>query len=314
MPQPTKKYRVLFVDDEPRVTNALKAMFRRDYDVHLANSGDEALALLQHTPIDVLVSDQRMPGMLGSELLAKVSQHYPNTMRILLTGFMDKKAIVDSINQGEVYRFVHKPWRKEAMQQVLSEAAQASELPVDRPPVNESTDTQPTDSKSDPNTAETELDRALLMIEQEQSVRHQIRRFCAKNNIRIYGTQNAQQALAAATSRQNIGVALIELSNDTANAVQTINLLRQARPELIAIALTEEYDANTAVDLINQGQVFKYLAKPIETTGLQSALQNAFRRHLFLRTNTTSTNRYRVEKPVGLSASLQAWLGRFINT
>lgn len=312
MQEHAKKYRVLFVDDEPRVTNALKAMFRRDYEVYLANSGDEALTLLAHTPIDVLVSDQRMPGMLGSELLAKVSQHYPNTMRILLTGFMDKKAIVDSINQGEVYRFIHKPWRKDAMQEVLAEAAKASELPVEVPVTNGPVDAECVKASSDASTQSNNPDRALLMIEQEQSVRHQIRRFCVKNKIRIYGTQNAQQALAAATSRQNIGVALIELSNDTAKAIQTINLLRQARPELIAIALTEEYDANTAVDLINQGQVFKYLAKPLETTGLQSALQNAFRRHLFLRNNRLSTNRYRVEKPVGLSASLQAWLGRFI--
>ncbi|GHA20241.1 two-component system response regulator [Arenicella chitinivorans] len=312
MQDQNRQYRVLFVDDEPRVTNALKAMFRRDYEVYTANSGDAALALLADTRIDVLVSDQRMPGMLGSELLASVSQRYPRTMRILLTGFMDKKAIVDSINHGEVYRFINKPWRKEAMQHVLSEAAQASDLPVDLYASKKAADDTRGDASTRANTTESRLGRALLMIEQDQTVRHQIRRFCAQHQIQIYGTQNPQQALAAATSRQNIGVALIELSSDTTAAIQTINLLRQARPELIAIVLTEEYDANTAVDLINQGQVFRYLAKPIEATGLHSALKNAFRRHAFLRENTSSTNRYRVEKPVGLSASLQAWINRIV--
>ena len=125
-----RKYRVLFVDDEPRVTSALKAIFRREYDVFIANSGADALSLLETTKIDVLVSDQRMPQMLGNELLSKVSALYPQTMRILLTGFMDKKAIVDSINAGEVYRFINKPWRNEEMREVVAEAALASKIPV----------------------------------------------------------------------------------------------------------------------------------------------------------------------------------------
>ncbi|MGK0439950.1 MAG: response regulator RpfG family c-di-GMP phosphodiesterase, partial [Paracoccaceae bacterium] len=125
-----RKYRILFVDDEPRVTSALKAIFRREYDVYIANSGAEALKILASEQVDVLVSDQRMPHMLGNELLAQVSKIYPQTMRILLTGFMDKKAIVDSINQGEVYRFINKPWRNDEMREVVAEAALASEIPV----------------------------------------------------------------------------------------------------------------------------------------------------------------------------------------
>jgi len=71
-----RKYRVLFVDDEPRVTSALKAIFRREYTVFIANSGADALTLLSKEKVDVVISDQRMPHMLGNELLAKVSQQY----------------------------------------------------------------------------------------------------------------------------------------------------------------------------------------------------------------------------------------------
>jgi len=130
MSESKRKYRVLFVDDEPRVTSALKAIFRREYEVFVANSGADALTLLKKNQVDVLVSDQRMPHMLGNELLAKVSKLYPQTMRILLTGFMDKKAIVDSINEGEVYRFINKPWRNEEMREIVAEAALASEIPI----------------------------------------------------------------------------------------------------------------------------------------------------------------------------------------
>ncbi len=321
-----RKYRVLFVDDEPRVTSALKAIFRREYDVLIANSGADALSVLASNEIDVLVSDQRMPHMLGNELLAKVSKLYPQTMRILLTGFMDKKAIVDSINEGEVYRFINKPWRNDEMREVVAEAALASEIPVI--PMTEtiaeaeqqaaSDIIQSLSPKDTPSPEKVRAkpvgDQALLMMEQAKDIRHQIRKFCSDQEIMIYGTQNIEQAVAAATSRESIGVAVIELSEDTKMALHTINLLKRARPELITIALTEEYDAHTAVDLINQGQVFKYLAKPLDIKGFQNTIENAFLRHRFLKNNKKASKRFKVETPrEKIASSLQSFFGKLIS-
>lgn len=314
MSDSNRKYKVLFVDDEPRVTSALKAIFRREYDVFIANSGAEALTLLSKKNVDVIVSDQRMPGMLGSELLAQVTTLYPQTMRLLLTGFMDKQAIVDSINDGEVYRFINKPWNNDDIREVVAEAALASEIPI-----ISTADTQAYLNASEQAAGQSELDsgkldlgdRALLMIEQQKGVRHQIRKFCSDQDIMIYGMQNIEQAVAAATTRKNIGVAVVELSQDTDSAIQTINLLKQARPELITIVLTDEYDAHTAVDLINQGQVFKYLSKPLDISGFQNTLQNAFIRHRFLQKNKKARKRYHVEKPSGaIVSSLQELFSR----
>jgi DNA-binding NtrC family response regulator len=129
----------------------------------------------------------------------------------------------------------------------------------------------------------------------------------------IYGTQNIEQAVAAATSRKNIGVAVIELSQDTQTALQTINLLKRARPEVITIVLTEEFDAHTAVDLINQGQVFKYLAKPIDIAGFQTTIENAFVRHRFLKKHKAAQKRFKVENNKGKVASgLQEMFGRLL--
>lgn len=335
-----RKYRVLFVDDEPRVTSALTAIFRREYKVSIANSGADALALMESTQFDVIVSDQRMPKMLGNELLAQVSKLYPQTMRILLTGFMDKQAIVDSINEGEVYRFINKPWRNDEMREVIAEAALASEIPVipvglatgelantDAAILDVNTQTKvdnATQSNGTAPQATTQAaaqvtqdlgDHALLMMEQAKDIRHQIRRFCSDRSIMIYGTQNIEQAVAAATSRENIGVAVIELSQNTETALQTINLLKQARPEVITIALTEEYDAHTAVDLINQGQVFKYLAKPIDLGGFENAIQNAFVRHNFLKKHKAAQKRYKVEKTKGTVVSgIQKMFDRLVRS
>ena len=317
MSSKNRKYSVLFVDDEPRVTSALKAIFRREYDVAIANSGAEALDVMDKKSFDVIVSDQRMPGMLGNELLAEVFKRYPQTMRILLTGFMDKKAIVDSINEGEVYRFINKPWRNEEMREVVAEAALASEIPVEGTTLDDASKAAGTPIDTPVAAAKTTRppkgDHALLMMEQAKDIRTQIRRFCSDHSIMIYGTQSIEQAVAAATARENIGVAVIELSHDTTSALQTINLLKQARPELITIALAEEYDAHTAVDLINQGQVFKYLAKPIDLSGFEKTISNAFVKHRFLKKNTAAQRRFKVEKTKGtLVSGLQGMFNRLL--
>lgn len=101
---------VLFVDDEPNVTAALKRAFRNEsYEVLSATSAREALAVLENREIDVVVSDEQMPEMPGSELLAQVRSRFPNTIRIMLTGHASLDAAIRAINAGEVYRFFTKP-------------------------------------------------------------------------------------------------------------------------------------------------------------------------------------------------------------
>jgi DNA-binding NtrC family response regulator len=239
-------------------------------------------------------------------------------MRILLTGFMDMKAIVDSINEGEVYRFINKPWRNDEMREVVADAALASEIPV--MPMDETisnSDQKVASGDGDtqqPKPVKSLADQALLMMEKKKDIRTQIRKFCSDKEIMIYATQNVEQAVAAATSRDSIGVAVIELSEDTQSTLQTINLLKQARPELITIALTDEFDAHTAVDLINQGQVYKYLAKPLDISVFQNTINNAFIRHLYLKNNSQATQRFKVESPrEKIVSSLQSFFGKLIN-
>lgn len=310
-----KSHTILFVDDEPRITSALKALFRRHYKVLVANSAMNALDVLGENEVDVVVSDQRMPKMLGSEFLAIVSKRHPQTMRILLTGYMDKEAIVDSINEGEIYRYINKPWDNEEMRNLLSEATAASELPAYSAALAKGSVSKGESVQAGEESLEQPQERALLMIEKQQEVRHQIRKFCNDNSIMIYGMQNVSQAVAAATQRESIGVAVVELTDDVNSAIQTINLLKRAKPELITIALTDEFDAQTAVNLINQGQIFKYLAKPLDIEGFHRAIQTAFNRHIFLKKNNAAKKRFSVDKPSQqIISSLQGLFGRILGT
>ncbi|HLA33628.1 MAG TPA: EAL domain-containing protein [Rhodocyclaceae bacterium] len=102
---------LLIVDDEVSILSALKRMLRHEgYEVLTAGSATEGLALLSKHRVQVIVSDQRMPEMSGSEFLSRVRVIYPETIRIMLSGFSDISAITDSINKGAIYRYLSKPW------------------------------------------------------------------------------------------------------------------------------------------------------------------------------------------------------------
>lgn len=106
----TQRIKVLYVDDEEGNLMAFRASFRRDFDVHVASSAHDALALLEKEAMHVIISDQRMPRMTGAEFLATVKTRWPRSVRLLLTGFSDIEAVVDAINHGGIHAYITKPW------------------------------------------------------------------------------------------------------------------------------------------------------------------------------------------------------------
>ena len=100
---------ILYVDDDPENLNSFKAVFRRDYDIYLAGSAREALDILKNRTIQVLITDQRMPDMTGTELLKLVADQYPKVLRFMLTGFSDFDPLVDAINKGRLQAYFSKP-------------------------------------------------------------------------------------------------------------------------------------------------------------------------------------------------------------
>ncbi len=121
---------ILVVDDEMDNLDLLKRTFRREYNVYTANSAAEALRLLEEREFAVIVSDQRMPEMTGVEMFRHAREKYPNTIRILLTGYTDINALVDAINMGHVYRYVTKPWSREEIVMTVKRAVEHYEISV----------------------------------------------------------------------------------------------------------------------------------------------------------------------------------------
>jgi diguanylate cyclase (GGDEF)-like protein/PAS domain S-box-containing protein len=114
---------LLLVDDEANILQALTRVLRREgYRILTANGGDEALDVLGRNDVQVIISDQRMPGVSGTELLSKVKEMYPHTVRMVLSGYTDLAAITDAINEGAIYKFLTKPWNDEELRQQVRDA------------------------------------------------------------------------------------------------------------------------------------------------------------------------------------------------
>ncbi len=116
------KHVILLVDDEPEILFSLRGLLRREFDLHTANSGAEALEVLRRQPIHVIMTDQRMPEMSGVELLRRARGACPQAIRIVFTGYADIKAVIDAINQGQIYRYLTKPWDPDELLAVLHQA------------------------------------------------------------------------------------------------------------------------------------------------------------------------------------------------
>jgi len=119
---PASKHPILIVDDEPEILFSLRGLLRRDFEVHTAESGEEAMAILQQQPIHVVMTDQRMPAMTGVELLNRVQGAWPDSIRMVFTGYSDIKAVIDAVNQGHIFRYITKPWDPDELRGVLHQA------------------------------------------------------------------------------------------------------------------------------------------------------------------------------------------------
>jgi EAL domain-containing protein (putative c-di-GMP-specific phosphodiesterase class I)/FixJ family two-component response regulator len=128
---------LLLVDDEQNILSSLRRLLRRDdYRIYCASSGEEGLQLLAQHSVDVIVSDQRMPGMLGSDFLRTARQLYPDTIRIMLSGYTELKSVTDAVNEGAIYKFLTKPWDDEQLRSHLAEAFRIKEIADDNISLN----------------------------------------------------------------------------------------------------------------------------------------------------------------------------------
>lgn len=278
-----KKARVLFVDDESRILTTMKMLFRSHYDVLTADSGQAALDLLKTQPVDVIVSDQRMPGMTGIELLRAARELNVHAMRILLTGYSDLNAIIGSINEGEIFRFINKPWINEDLTTTVARAVTAARASAAAP----ATDAAAPVGGTPP---------AVLVLDDDASVPAKIQNVLG-NDFRVVGATTMDEAVGL-LEKERIGVIVSDTRVQDHPVINLIGTLKQHHPELVSVILTERADAGTAIDLINQGQVYRFITKPILDSQCKITVSSALRQHHRLAQAPELQQRYEVAAPV----------------
>jgi serine/threonine-protein kinase len=256
---------VLFVDDEERVVNALRTVFRDVYEVSVASGGEEALALVRSQPFHVIVSDQRMPGMLGVELLREVKLIAPTTVRMLLTGYSDLAAIVGSVNDGEVFRFVSKPWNQDDLQATIDEAVTIAIALEASPP---------------PRASAKPADDVVTLVLDDPAVARGAREM-AGDLCRVVHAGTLDDALHA-LSVNEVAVLLADLESQRVDNTVLFKLLKQEHPQTLVIVTTGASDSELIISLINEARIFRFVNKPVNLSLLQSHIVAALERyHVF---------------------------------
>lgn len=278
-----KKGLILCVDDEPNILRSLFWLLKRDFEVITAPSGQAALELVRQHDFDVIISDQRMPSMTGVELLREVRQIAPRAMRILLTGYSDIQAVMRSVNESEVFRFINKPWHINDLPKIVEEAAQiarAHPAPAPVPAVNEFT----------PVASQTET---LLVIDDSAEVPAMVREVVGTRMNIVHAA-----SVPAAVARFAQGEIGLVVADTTVAGVDTTRLLKMVKlqfPGVVTVVLTRDVDSGDIITLINQGQIYRFIPKPIKPGFLRLVLTSAMLKFQQLKTSPTQVERYRVE-------------------
>lgn len=403
----TEKARILFVDDEKRVLNSMRGLFRREFELFLTTDGSDAVRMATENKIDVVVADQRMPGMSGIEVLGKVKELSPRTVRILLTGYADQNAVEGSINVGEVFRFLSKPCPPKVLRETLALAvaaarAKATAVPETAvaaqtaatpqpaaapkaevavksaagavpaaatkpavadgtpepakpvqpaaPPVLVPEETGPPAAAAQARAAETEeseqaaasshwdtVTEVVLSGDTCKEIQSPDVAATAAAMTRTVGVviftvdsafaEDAVRAASAdhsttlATSLAKVahsiehhqaGVLVTDVTVNTAILQKMIGALKQRLPELVTIVVSGNRDTTDMINLINFGQVFRYVLKPVDAQTLRRYINAAAARHLQLRTNPDLVKRHEVQVQKQTSGSSET-LSNFVD-
>jgi DNA-binding NtrC family response regulator len=267
-----EKPKILLVDDEERILRSLSMLLRTQYQIFATSDGHEALRILQQEKIHVIISDQRMPIMTGTELLSKAKEIAPDTIRILLTGYSDADAALDALNDGEIFRYINKPWGPKELRETIAQAANIAgklEALPREPLLQQAPILQPE--------IVTSQGLVCLVLDRDENTYLVVKEILG-NSHEVVWSQDVNSALSILTSR-SVAIMVTELSLGDVDLSTMIKTLKQEHPELLTIILTNFKDTARLVELINQAQVFRYLPKPVRKGLLGKSIESSIARY-----------------------------------
>ncbi|MDZ4281344.1 MAG: response regulator [Hydrogenophaga sp.] len=275
MTTPTKP-RVLCVDDEPGVLRSLEALLRGRFDVSSAASAREGLALMHNSAFDVVISDQRMPGMSGTEFLEQVKEMSPQTMRLLLTGHAEVTDVLRSVNDSEVFRYIHKPWDNQHLVDMVTYAATvARDVPLQRPANRQA---NPADEAlADPDHRFGSDIEAVLLMDEDPTTERQLRTVLGEDMLLLWARGPGEAV--SLMQRHKVAVMVADAQAGNGATLDLIRAVKRSSPNIVAVVYAANCDSATIGRLINEGQIFRFISKPAGLTGLGRTIQAALSKH-----------------------------------
>ena len=292
--------KLAFIDDEQRILRSMKLLFRKTHDVFITTDPTEYIDYIKNNHVHVAVSDQRMPERVGVDILREVKDVSPSTMRILLTGYADLNAIIGSINDGEIYRYLTKPCKSE---ELLAVIGRATEIALT---YNPDEDAEQFDSSGKKQT--------LLVIDETDELIEQISKQFS-HSYRVLHAEGLEEAYDY-LANEDIGVCITDINVSGENIAPIIFTLKQDAPHLVVLVQTEFQDAGLLIDLINKGQVYRCLPKPMRASLLEISVNRAFQHHAKLKASPELVKRYEVEHDpendvrIDLSSRVRSLIGK----
>lgn len=281
---------LLLVDDEERILRSLAMLFRGLYELRTTTDAHEALRIVERERIHVVVSDQKMPIMRGADLLRQIKEKSPHTMRLLLTGYSELDAVVDSVNEGEIFRFLNKPWDAQDLRTTVAQAMEIAEASFATPPqlpgamAEAAPGIAPTSAQLMTQTGSFVAPMSvewILVVDDDPEVAKVIQEIAGPNQP-VRWARSINEAFAR-IAEDNIGVVIAELEVGGERFTGALKVLKQRHPEVVSMVITPFNDAGTLIGLINEGQIYRLIPKPIRKGPLAMNLASALKQHRLLK-------------------------------
>lgn len=265
-----KRPSVLIVDDEPRIVKVLERVLNSFYETYLAGSGDVALEIIRSRRIHVIISDQQMPRMSGVELLAKVKIISPNTTRILLTGYSDLSAVMESVNRGEIFRYLKKPWHNRELIETVGQACEIAQSYYRIQPFSKQR------GKEIATLEHTSHVKTKILVLEKSGELLQIVSHVLDNRIECIPVVKLENALKIMMEK-DINLIVMNISVDDKDELTFIKKAKALMPGVLCLVAADSADAIHLMSLINEGQIYRFIIKPLRAGQLKIYLNSAMR-------------------------------------
>lgn len=262
---------LLFVDDEARIVRLLKIMFHSQYEVYTALSAREALDIMETVSVDVIASDQRMPETTGIQLLAQVRERWPATVRLLLTGYSDLVAIIGAVNEGEVFRFLNKPWNQSELRAVIAEAVETAHS------AKATRQTVAPVWQGDKEGSQFSIASKLLAIEGCDADRQELVEMFTYD-YRVHAASSLKEAIQILVDEQ-VGVIVTNAEVDGVDITDLMAEVTRIDPAITVVVMTASPQSDTIIKLINSSRIYRFAIKPLSPNLFRLAVNAAMREH-----------------------------------